>query len=350
MTSTAAGGEGAAPPSRGSGGGGAKPPMATFASDLHPRGTPINYTAADGASSYRRHVVEEDSVAQDYSSSRRAKIARAPLSKLYVDAIEVGGDYQEIPLTAQEQYGVVQKGAAIVKALAFQEARAAAAAAPPANDTDEPKISVRPSAVGIEAGGGLASEASGLARETGLASEASMTSGLARETMANPLHELPVPFWEAIRHIAMVDQAYKAFLPEIRVLAAEREYRPLEDYLVEIGCAGLSVHKIQRVCLRSARPNLLHVETAFHSKRDPGEENEDDDAGSAGSEEISIAELPTVVEERLRLHLLLKPQRERMWPPTDEAAKTFEGALESTFEHERTAFLYCFVCYFFKLK
>jgi hypothetical protein len=72
-----------------------------------------------------------------------------------------------------------------------------------------------------------------------------------------------------------------------------------------------------------------------------------------GTELIPLAELPSVVEDRFRVHILLKPSAERMWPPAsanDVESQRFSTLLEATFLEEVHAFRYVFICYYFKFK
>src|SRR5579872_6664557 len=272
---------------------GAQPPQ-MFTSDAVPRGTPVVY--ASGSSEYRRHVVEEDAVKSEYSRASKRRIESSPLGKLYVDAIEVGGDYQEIPLSGAEKHAVIQRAMSLVGAAPPRPA------APPQAAAEETPVDDK--MILLSRGG---NDQYGRAAEGGEANE------LPREFFRNPLFEMPADVWRRAKYLKAVDEAYMTLMPEIEVLMRQREFVALDYYVERLQRGGLAVRRTEAVSLYGKR--VLHMETTLFGKLSSEEVDaiELELSEQQQAQQIHVDELPSVVEDGLRFHLFLSPSQAPMF-------------------------------------
>ena len=312
-----------------------------------------------------RHVIEPDVDASDVSTARRHAIASSAFR--YVDPIEAGGGYREIPMTEREKYEVVRRVEDIAKnagarASGDDSTRAAD------GDYDPEKVEAHRLTIDVRASRDISFLKVGDAAAAAATTTTTTTTGFPVKVFSDPLHELSPKIWEAAQHLTQIREAYYALLPEVHVLMQRRRLRTLVDVETQIARANLTTRKIERIVLFD-RPNVLHLVTTFHPRLDNAMADAVDDESEnllgtaiAGDDTIALIDLPPLLEDRLCVHILLQPARERapLWRVDEKAAvatptttttcmNEFEKLDDSQLAAARDRFLYKFVCFFFRL-
>lgn len=352
------------------------PQSAATKSALPARGTPVVYAVGNDGTKGRRHVVEQDRQGElrEISEHKRDKILRKGLP--YVDAIKEGGDYQEIPLTEKEKYDVIKKSAEVAKMVGGHASLLAGAqplgADDPLHDTDA--LPAQRMHITVQLTPRYEFEPDDAPAEPAVATTATTTTttapvpklrpraGFSNAILSSPLHELHKEVWNAARHLVPVREAYEAFLPEITVKASARQARPLAHYLIDILRAGLTARKLKRISLFGHRNNVLHIECTLFGKLDSesadASEMDADNLGQLESgEKILLTELPSVLDDRLRVHIFLQPCKgaRAMWADANETVdyccqlEEFQQLTDSAVDAALQRFCYKFVCYSLKL-
>ena len=301
----------------------------------HKKGVP--HVLVDKDATYRRHVVEEDAAPREFSKTQRRKLETKGFK--YHDAIQDGG-YEEQPISEQEKYDATKRAEALAKSMDQLKSADDEAAPKPVERTVRFEPQPPPAA----------------AAKTATANK----SLFPRELFTNPLCELSPEIWRIAQFIPAVREAYIAFLPEIQIKLKERREEPIGNFEIAILRAGLTLRKRTRVALYASELNALCLECTLFGKLD----NEGADAsemeaenlgrGVESGEEIPISELPSLIEDRMRVRLFLRPSAtSRLWELPNERADarvlSFATLPEATFVESCRVFNYTFLCYSLKL-
>lgn len=314
-----------------------------------PKGVP--YRLDDPDAPYKRHVVDADVRAADFTNAERQAIETGDFR--YHDPIS-DGNYQEIETTPQQRYDVAKRAEQMAKIVDAQLAARMEELSTGARESSANEAAAQrrvrvvqpPPSSQVTIGAHVDAP--------------SVVNHFPRQLFDDPVHCFPREIWGVAQHLINVRRIHTTYISERNIRPKQRVARPFGDYNIQALQAGLTLRTTSRIRLFSSVDNILHLTFTLFGKLDSesadASEMDVDNLGTGvdSGEEVPIDNIPSLLEDRMRVIVLLKPSDKPMplmaaHSGLTEDMMVFDRLAPDKLHETCTLYSYQFVCFFYKL-